>query len=309
MTCGKAEREGEGVDLESAIDRFLDHMRAEKGASAHTLRAYATDLRQFRSFLGEQTDVRTVHDIDHRLIRRFLASFAGQCAASTLSRKLSVVRSLFDHLVRIEALRSNPAKRVQMPKVPQKLPTFLTREEARVLVEREAQSDTALARRDAAILELLYGCGLRVAELVSLDLDDVRSVTDLLRVVGKGNKERDVPLGPPARCAIERYLVLRAELKPSRGESALFVNARGGRLSDRSIRRVVKRAGLLAAVLKDLHPHALRHSFATHLLEGGADLRAIQEMLGHSSLATTQRYTHLTIEQLLEIYETCHPRA
>ena len=297
------------MDVESAIDRFLDHLRAEKGASAHTLRAYGTDLRQFRSFLVEQTDARAVHDVDHRQIRRFLASFAGRCAASTTSRKLSVVRSFFDFLVRTEVMRSNPAKRVRMPKVPQKLPTFLTREEARVLVEREAQSDTALARRDAAILELLYGCGLRVAELVSLDVEDVRSVTELLRVEGKGNKERDVPVGPPARCAIERYLALRAELRPSSGEPALFVNFRGGRLSDRSIRRVVKRAGLLAAVLKDLHPHALRHSFATHLLEGGADLRAIQEMLGHSSLATTQRYTHLTIEQLLEIYETCHPRA
>jgi len=297
------------VELQQAIDRFLDHLSAEKGASAHTLRAYGTDLRQFRAFLGEQTDARDVQDIDHKQIRRFLASLAGRCTASTISRKLSAVRSLFDHLVRTEALRSNPAKRVQTPKVPRKLPTFLTREEARVLVEREAQADTALARRDAAILELLYGCGLRVAELVSLDVEGVQSVTDLLRVQGKGSKERDVPVGPPARCAIERYLELRSQLEPAPGEPALFINARGGRLGDRSIRRIVKRSGLLAAVLKDLHPHALRHSFATHLLEGGADLRAIQEMLGHASLATTQRYTHLTIEQLMEIYEACHPRA
>jgi len=297
------------LELQRAIDRFLDHLSAEKGASGHTLRAYATDLRQLRTFVEEQTEIRSVQDIDHKMIRRFLASLAGRCSPSTVSRKLSAVRSLFDHLVRTEVLRGNPAKRVRMPKIPQKLPTFLTREEARVLLERDTEGDTALARRDAAILELLYGCGLRVAELVALDLEDARSLTELLRVRGKGDKERDVPVGPPARCAIERYVELRSELRPAPDEPALFINARGGRLNDRSVRRIVKRSGLLAAVLKDLHPHALRHSFATHLLEGGADLRAIQEMLGHSSLATTQRYTHLTIEQLMEIYETCHPRA
>jgi len=303
------------VTIAEAIERYLDHLRAEKGASPHTLRAYATDLTQFRGYLEQEPDGEpAVDQVDHRLIRRFLATLQRSRTASTTARKLSSIRGLFDHLVQLGELPGNPARRVRMPKVPRQLPTHLTRDEAHGLLRDAGDAENARARRDAAILELLYGSGLRVAELAALDVADLeagalRAADALLRVRGKGRKQRDVPVGPPARLALQRYLDVRGELAPADGETAVFLNARGQRLSDRSVRRIVKQAGLVAAVLKDLHPHALRHSFATHLLEGGADLRAIQEMLGHASLATTQRYTHLTVEQLMEIYERCHPRA
>ncbi len=295
--------------IADAIDRFLDHLRAERGASPQTLRAYATDLRQFRAFLDDEAPDSALEDIDHRVVRRFLASLAGTVSTRTSARKLSTLRSFFDHLVEIGRLEANPARRIRMPKIARKLPAFLSRDEARVLLDDQERGDSVLATRDLAVLELLYGSGLRVSELASLDIADAPAGLTSIRVVGKGSKERVVPVGPPAAEALQRYLAVREQLVPSSGETALFLNARGGRLTDRSVRRVVKRAGLLAPLLKDLHPHALRHSFATHLLEGGADLRAIQEMLGHANLSTTQRYTHLTVEQLMEIYEACHPRA
>jgi integrase/recombinase XerC len=296
------------VGVDEAIDRFAVDLRAA-GASDHTRKAYLTDLRQFAAFVEQEAEVPAIEQIDHRLIRRFLASFGGRISPSTASRKLSALRSLFDSLVRRDELAANPARRVRSPKLRRELPTYLTAGEARTLLEERPPADTPLAARDAALLELLYGSGLRVAELVALDVADVTPDRPLLRVLGKGRKEREVPLGPPSREALRRYLVVRGRLGPTAGLDALFLNARGGRLSDRSVRRIVKRAGVVVALLKDLHPHALRHSFATHLLEGGADLRAIQEMLGHASLATTQRYTHLTVQQLMEIYESCHPRA
>jgi len=284
-------------------------MRAEKGASPHTIRAYGVDLRQFAEYLTETMPTADLVAVDHRMVRAFLARISADVSAATSARKLSSLRSCFDFLVLVGDLSSNPARRVRMPKVPRKLPTFLSRDEARILLDEQAEGGTALVRRDLAILELLYGSGVRVSELTSLDVADVREDSPLLRVFGKGRKEREVPLGAMARKAVQRYLGARDQLAPAAGEGALLINARGTRLSERSVRRVVKRAGLLTPILKDLHPHALRHSFATHLLEGGADLRSIQEMLGHSSLATTQRYTHLTVEQLMEIYESCHPRA
>ncbi len=304
------------MSVAEAIDRYLAHLRAERGASPHTLRAYASDLAQFRAFLEDcEGPPPAVEELDHRVIRRFLARVQRGRSAATGARKLSSLRGLFDHLVALGALPANPARRVRMPKVPRRLPTHLSRDEAAGLLGQAGGAETARARRDAAILELLYGSGLRASELAGLDVAALAPLLAggeegaLLRVRGKGRKEREVPVGPPARVALRRYLEVRGQLDPAEGEDAVFLNARGGRLSDRSLRRVVKQAGLVAAVLKDLHPHALRHSFATHLLEGGADLRAIQEMLGHASLATTQRYTHLTVEQLMEIYERCHPRA
>ncbi len=299
------------MTLSDAIDEFMDHLEAERGASPNTVRAYGADLRQLRAFVAGLADgPPALEEIDHRTIRAFLASLGGSLAPSTAARKLSSIRAMFDFWVRVGELRANPARRVRMPKVPRDLPTFLTRDEAATLLRPAVDGgDEALARRDAAILELLYGSGLRVAELVGLDVADVRGGPEMLRVLGKGDKQREVPVGPPARVAVERYLEVRHRLRPAEDEEGLFLNARGTRLSDRSVRRVVKRAGIVARLLQDLHPHALRHSFATHLLEGGADLRAIQEMLGHASLATTQRYTHLTVEQLMEIYEACHPRA
>lgn len=292
-----------------AIERFIDHLRGERGASPHTVRAYGADLRQFDAFLSEASPTPDLGRVDHRMVRSFLARVSADVSRSTAARKLSSLRSFFDFLVLVGDLPANPARRVRMPRVPRKLPTFLSRDEARILMDGQEEGGTALVRRDLAILELLYGSGVRVSELAALDVSDVASDSPLVRVLGKGRKERDVPLGAMARKAVQRYLTARDQLKPAAGEAALLLNARGTRLSERSIRRVVKRAALLTPVLKDLHPHALRHSFATHLLEGGADLRAIQEMLGHSSLATTQRYTHLTVEQLMEIYESCHPRA
>ncbi len=297
------------MTLDDAIDLFAHHLRAERGASANTIKAYGKDLDQFRGFLSPEGEAVEIDAIDHLQVRQFLASFGGTITPATSSRKLTSVRSFFDFLTRAGKLPSNPARRVRMPKVQRDLPTFLTQGEARALLKDGSDRETVLARRDAAILELLYGSGLRIAELVTLDVTLLDAGGDVIRVTGKGDKERDVPLGPFALKAIERYLAVRGQLQPAGDEKGLFLNVRGGRLTDRSVRRTVKKAGLVASLLKDLHPHALRHSFATHLLEGGADLRSIQEMLGHSSLATTQRYTHLTVAQLLEIYEECHPRA
>lgn len=293
--------------MQQAIAAFLRHLDRERNASPHTVKAYGEDLRQFsrhaRSELGREPRPR---DIDHLMIRSFLASLHrhGLKKASS-ARKLASLRTFFRYLCREGVLTRNPARALLSPRVERHLPVHL--DESRVALLLEVPGDDAAALRGRAILELLYATGLRCGELVSLDLAEVDLDSRMLRVVGKGRKERVVPFGQKAREAILAYLPLRRRQRPQ--SDALFINIRGGRLTDRSVRALVTRRVKQVALTQKLTPHGLRHSFATHLLQRGADLRSIQELLGHASLSTTQRYTHVDTKHLLSIYSKSHPRA
>ncbi len=243
---------------------------------------------------------------DETPIRTYISWLYGKNKKVSISRKLASVRTFFEFLIRDGKLKSNSAKLVPTPKGEKRLPTFLTVDEVVKLVETPG-SDNVYESRDRAILELLYSCGLRVSELVGINLHELDLDSMGVKVLGKGNKERIVPLGSRAAEAIKTYLPQRLDLKPK--DDYLFVNSRGGRLSTRSIDRIIKKYAAISGIPKNISPHVLRHTFATHLLGGGADLRAIQEMLGHQSLSTTQRYTHTSIEKLMEIYDKTHPRA
>ena len=257
----------------------------------------------------------SIDDIDKLLLRAFLGELSRTVSPPTIGRKLASVRTFFGWLERESIVRKNPAAALASPKLRRKLPMFLSADAAGEVmrVPLDAAVSQAERVRDAALLEVLYGSGLRVSELVGLDLDHVAFDRDEVRVLGKGKKERLVPLGSKARDAILAYLATRPELKNERTGSqdprALFLGRRGTRLGVRRVQTLVHRYGALGAGRSDLHPHALRHSCATHLLEGGADLRAIQELLGHSSLATTQRYTHVSLDQLMRVYDRAHPLA
>ncbi|MBN95162.1 MAG: tyrosine recombinase [Deltaproteobacteria bacterium] len=313
--------------MERRLPSFLEHLRLERGLSQHTLRAYERDLVQVRDFLRERwclepdeegPDVDRIEPVD---VRAFLAACHGKNSPATRRRKLSALRTFLDWVAEHRGDDRNPARALSSPKRRRRLPNVLTIPEADRLAdsaqEPEGVRAALLATRDLAIVELLYGSGLRVSECVGLDIGSLDFQRREVRVLGKGRKERVVPLGEPACLALRAWLELRPLLRGSGSSDtaissgsgqAVFLNARGGRLSDRSVRRLLKKRGVLAGLDKDVHPHALRHSFATHLLDGGADLRAIQEMLGHASLSTTQQYTHLTVEGLLEAHRTFHPR-
>ncbi len=305
--------------MRNLIERYLEHLVAERNVSVHTARAYRADLERFLDFLAceflnrEPKDVRP-QDVDALAVRSFLAALSrAEVGRRSQGRALSAVRGLLRFACREGVREDNPASTVRMPKFPRKLPRHLRPGEVEALLEAPA-ADEPLGRRDRAWLELLYATGLRVGELVSLDWDDLDLEGRVLRVLGKGGKERMVPFGRPAAQALRTWLESWAAVRD--GEGALgpggepvFVNHRGGRLTDRSVRRLLDRYVEAAALAAGVHPHTLRHTFATHLLEGGADLRAIQELLGHSSLATTQRYTHLEVERLLAVYRDGHPRA
>jgi integrase/recombinase XerC len=280
--------------LLSRVAEFLEYLRKEKNYSAHTLRAYRTDLRLFFEFLNEQK----IERIDHAAISRYLTFlFKYGLDARSVSRKLSTIKSFFKVLKRIGAIRDQPALLVRSPKTKKHLPGFLT----------VPQIETGLKiedKRDRAIMEVLYSCGLRAAELVGLDIGDIDLNREELKVRGKGNKERIVPIGKTAQTAVSGYLRERISAAP-----ALFLNYRGSRLTTRSLQRIVRKHLLKVAQAQGTNPHILRHTFATHLLERGADLRAVQELLGHASLSTVQIYTHLTMQRLKEIYKKAHPRA
>jgi integrase/recombinase XerC len=294
---------------------FLDDLRHRRGVSEHTLRGYRADLRQFTAYLAEELRIPSlrlrVEAIDALALRGFLAHLHRQgTARSSVARKLAALRTFFRFLVREGRLARNPALTLATPRVPKKVPARLEEEEIEKLLETP-DPETPLGRRDCALLELLYATGLRVSELVGLDRSAVELEARLVRVWGKGKKERIVPFGEPAAEALERYASDRAALagRGSRADDALFLNARGGRLTARSVHRLVRRHLRQAALRSGLSPHSLRHAFATHLLERGADLRAIQELLGHASLSTTQKYTQVSTAQLLRVYEKTHPRA
>jgi integrase/recombinase XerC len=286
--------------MENYTDNFIAYLRAERGASLHTLKAYHNDLKEFFLFIDK--DIRKIDNLD---IRSFLASLHHKkLQKSTIARKLATIRSFFKFLHREGFVNKNPAKLVSSPKVPKTLPRFLTVDEIFSIMEKP-QGDNFRPARDKAILELLYSSGLRVAELTTLDIGDIDKKEALVRVKGKGKKERIVPIGSKAMEAIQNYLPERISLK--KRSSALFLNNRGGRLTQRSVRRILLQYSRMVNLKGDLSPHMLRHTFATHLLLGGADLRTIQELLGHSSLSTTQKYTHLDIDHLTDVYDKAHP--
>jgi integrase/recombinase XerC len=298
------------------VERFLGHLSGERRASPHTVAAYRRDLLQLRSFVNARSARGTRLDQLTKLtLRAWLGELSVERSPGTLARKMAAVRTFFGYLEREGLVRKNPAALLATPKIRRKLPTFLGVDAAsEVMSAPSAAVEREPVRlRDTALLELLYGCGLRVSELCGLDLADVSLDEEQLRVLGKGRKERIVPLGSKAAVALTAYLGRRVELahpKTSRIDpAALLLNQRGARLGVRRVQTLVQRYGALAAGRPDLHPHALRHTCATHMLEGGADLRAIQEMLGHASLSTTQRYTHLSLDQLLRVYDASHPLA
>jgi integrase/recombinase XerC len=293
------------------IERFLSYLETERRASPHTRKAYRVDLEQYAAFLAA-TGEQLVPGAPG-VIRRFLSSAAGEAGAVSLARKLSAIRSFYRFLVREGIAPGNPARGVASPRRPKRLPEALPEEEVAALVEAPRLA-APLERRDRAFLELLYGSGLRVSELTGLDLEDVDLGAGLVRVLGKRSKERIVPFGRLAAEALRRYLdearpVLAAGPDRARGGAAMFLNHRGGRLTSRSVARRLEGWTLKAGLPRHVHPHVLRHCFATHLLGNGADLRGIQELLGHASLSTTQRYTHLDWKRLAEVYDAAHPRA
>src|SRR6266481_603558 len=284
------------------IEAFAAHLAQVERASAHTQRAYVSDLRQLAAFLGERgtaLDAATRDDL-----RAFLAARFSANSPATLARKQASIRAFYAHRVRMGYIADSPARRLALPKRRSSLPNVVSVEDCFAVLDAPSRTSAA-GLRDRAALELLYGAGLRVSELVGLDLEDLRQ--DCVRVQGKGNKERVVPLVRTVRAAIDAYLQRRGELRPK--DSALFLNRRGGRLTARSVARQLETAALTAGARRHVHPHALRHSFATHLLDMGADLRGIQELLGHASLSTTEGDTHVSAELMLQIYEDAHPRA
>ncbi len=297
--------------LSHRIDQFLDYLRAERGASAQTLRAYSSDLGQLADYLAEhhQMGEADPNDIGLKHLRGFVADRFDQNSASSIARKISTLRSFWKFMVKKDLVDDDPAALLSSPKVSKPLRNYLNVDEIFHLLDSHAPDD-ALGVRDMAIWEVGYGCGLRASELVSLNVPDVDHDDDWIGVVGKGDKERQVPLGRKARRALQTYLSRRMELVSGETEEqALFLNYRGGRLTTRSLRRLLKQHLLRAGLDTSITPHGLRHSYATHLLDSGADLRGIQELLGHANLSTTQRYTHVSVDRLMEVYDKAHPLA
>ncbi len=285
--------------MTGSLDAFLEHLRLEKDASPHTIRSYRNDLQEFLAFLARE-DRADIGEVDSRFVRRFLAGLHQRgLERSSVARKLSAVRSYFRFMIRRGLAERNAAREVDSPRLPRKLVSFLPIDETHALLEGPIRS-----ARDRAMLELLYASGLRVSEAVGLDLEDVERDGRTLRVLGKGRKERVVPFGAAAATALEAYLAERRE-----SSGPLFRNARGGRLSVRSVHTIVRRYARAGGITRRVSPHTLRHAFATHMLDAGADLRVIQDLLGHRRLSTTQRYTHVSGDQLMRVYDAAHPRS
>ena len=308
--------------MENQLHGFLEFLRLNRNVSKHTVRAYAGDLNQFLLFARRQLNNRWVRpeDLDHRLVRAFLGElYEKSKSRSTSSRKLAAIRSFFRYLCREGHISHNPAVLVSTPKLERKIPVHLDFDDIEPLLTAPDPT-TPLGRRDRAILELLYASGLRLSELVGLDLGDVNIDSRLVRVLGKGGKERIVPFNQSTASALRRYLTdrqslrahgldLRENVSEVTTNEPLFVNYVGRRLTGRSVDRLLRRYVAKSTTKLGVSPHALRHSFATHLLERGADLRAIQEMLGHARVSTTQRYTHLSVSKITKLYRETHPRA
>src|SRR6266705_2923548 len=295
------------TDIGSAVAKFLHSLR-ERNASAHTIKAYTGDLANFAAYIGP----RKWREIDHITIRGFLSHLYEKGLGKTsVSRSLAAVRSLYRWLAQEGLVEQNPAALVSTPKLSKKLPRVPTVEEMNFVLDGKMPEIASFPERDRLMLELLYGCGIRNSELVGINLGDIRLSSEAVLIRGKGKKERYVPFGGAARAALATYLPWRQQLLATlkRTSAALLVNQRGGRLTTRSVGRIVKRVAVAKGLSPDVHPHTLRHAFGTHMLEEGADLRAIQELLGHERLATTQRYTQLSVKHVMNVYDQTHPRA
>ena len=299
--------------LDRAVAAFIEALAAEKGYAANTCRAYRRDLTEFTEFAAAQAGAADgrpppVDRVDALTVRGYLGFLHRRNGRATMARKLSSLRSFFRHLVRHGVVADNPAEAVLTPRQTRKVPRYLTVDDMFRLLDA-IPGDTLAGLRSRALFETLYSCGLRVSELAGLDTGDVDTGAGLVRVTGKGAKERIVPVGDKALAAIDAYRRrLAAEARLPAGEGPLFCNRSGGRLTPRSIRRILDRLVTDCTLAVPVSPHALRHSFATHLLDAGADLRVVQELLGHRSLSTTQRYTHVSIDRLMETYDRAHPR-
>ena len=307
--------------MKQHLENFIHHLRWERHLSPYTARNYEADLRPFFEYL-ETEGVEDLESVDRKLLRRYVVWLAQERPIplsqwmvkhghemSSVARKISVLRSFYRYLVKERVVEKNPVSRLSLPKLEKKIPSFLSKQEAAQLVEAPEQA-TPPALRDGALLELLYAAGLRVSEIVGLDVDKVSLNTREILVFGKGSKERQALMGEPAVEALDRYLSYgRALLLNGQRTQALFLNRYGKRLSTRSVQNIVRSYALKKCVGQSVHPHTLRHSFATHLLDGGADLRVVQELLGHESLSTTQIYTHMTIAETRKTYLKAHPRA
>lgn len=295
--------------MDALLSNYVKYLQAERSASHYTVRNYRHDVQGFLAFLDRERNP-SLEEVDRFFIRRYLAYLLEEnIARASIARKLSALRSFFKYLVREKIIPSDPMKATISPKLEKRLPCFLTVEEATRLVQAPDTS-SHLGQRDRAILELLYAAGMRVSEVVSLDTSQVNLASREIRVWGKGSKERMVLMGKPAAAALKRYLKDgRSQLIGKTGTSALFVNRLGNRLSERAVEMIISKYGAKAGMGKKVFPHLLRHTFATHLLDGGADLRVVQELLGHVNLATTQIYTHVTQSQNRRAYLAAHPRA
>ncbi len=293
--------------MDSDIPTFLAYLARVRSASPKTIESYGRDLRQFDAFVAARG--KTLQNAKHLDVRAFLASAHAATQPATRARKLASLRSLYRWMCREGRMPSNPARLVSSPRLPKSLPHAVPVDDLFALLETPAR-ETPAGLRDRAILEVLYGGGLRVSELCGLSMGDWDRSENVVRVLGKGRKERIVPLGGKAAAALDAYFARRAELGQGRPiENAIFLNQRGRRLTSRGVQKMIEKHVLACALARRVSPHALRHSFATHLLAGGADLRSIQKMLGHSRLATTQRYTAVSFEALQAVYDKCHPRA
>jgi len=301
--------------MKSLIERFSTYLKHERAVSPHTCKNYMVDMQQFLNYLEERfpgvsaSGEAGLRRVDASVIRDFMSSMWNEWSPSSMARKLASLRTFFNYCIKQGYIETNPAKEVATPKIPKRVPKFLTVDEVFALLDA-AGDDGALGVRDRAILELLYASGLRVSELVGLNVEDVDLKSQTVRVMGKGRKERIVPMGEKACVALVSYLEKRGTLLGEKtAERAFFINRHGGRLTARSIERLIAKYLRRCGVQKTVTPHVLRHTFATHLLGAGADMRGIQELLGHSSLSTTQKYTHVGIENLMKAYDESHPKA
>jgi integrase/recombinase XerC len=290
-----------------AVNDFLCHLR-ERNASLHTIKAYKGDLALFAAYAGP----RDWKHIDHIAVRGFLSQLYEKGLSKTsVARALAAVRSLYRWLAQEGVVQQSPAKLVATPKLPKKLPRVPTIEEMNTVIDGALPEVASFPGRDKLMFELLYGCGIRNSELTGINLDDIRTSAEAILIRGKGKKERYVPFGAMVSAALKAYLPKRRNLLESsrKTSNALLINRHGGRLTTRSVGRIVKKIAVAKGLSPDVHPHTLRHAFGTHMLEEGADLRAIQELLGHERLATTQRYTQLSMKHVLQVYDQTHPRA
>ena len=302
-----------------SVKRFLLYLKDIKGSSPYTLRSYRTDLEQFVRFVENRTPdsargkekCNGAGSVESIVVREYLGNLYGRLKRTSIARKLSVIRSFFRFLEKEDSDCGNPAADIRAPKLEKVIPPYLPVDDVFRLLERPDRTKP-LGMRDLAILEVLYSCGFRAGELGSLNVADVDFQGRLVKVTGKGNKERIVPIGRKALTVLKEYLDTTRRLRGKRGvflpESPLFINFRGGRLTTRSMGRIIKKYVIDAGLPSDISPHSMRHSYATHLLDGGADLRSVQELLGHESLSTTQKYTHVSIDRLMEVYDKAHPR-